>query len=144
MRRLLLILVIASALAAIAYALLGRGEPRPPRPLPEQDVAPEPPKAAEPDAIPAAATTATLVLRVRVPEGLSLPKGAEAGYRRFGNERRRALGADGTVRFTDVPVGLIDLVAEAEGFRGEPVPYSVQPNQPNEHVIVLEALPPPK
>ena len=145
MRRVLLVLVLAVGLAAIAYALLGGGEPRRRRPLPEQEEAPEPIAPTTSAPIPPAAATAPLVIRVKVPGDRALPAATQAGYRRFGNRRVRPPATDGTFRFSDAPVGALELVVEAEGFRADPVTIQVESNQTNEAVLVLEALePPPK
>jgi len=144
-RRILLVLVLAVGLAALAYALLGGREPRRPRPLPEQEEAPEPPPPVTSAPIPPAASTAPLVIRVKVPGDRALPVGVQAGYRRFGNRRLRPPATDGTFRFSDAPSGTLELVVEAEGYRADPVSIEVEPNQTNEAVIVLEVLaPPPK
>ncbi len=140
MRRLLLALVLAVGVAAVAYALVGGGEARRPRPLPEQEEAPEPPSSVPTAPIPPSAATAPLVIRVRVPGDGALPAGMQAGYRRFGNRRVRPAAADGTFRFSDAPIGAIDLVVEAEGYRAAPATIQVEPNQTNEAVVVLEAV----
>lgn len=143
MRRLLLALVLAAGIAAIAYALLGGRDDRRPRPLPEQEEAPEPVAPTPSAPIPPTATTAPLVIRVKVPGDRALPPGTQAGYRRFGNRRLRPAAADGTFRFSDAPTGSIELIVEAEGYRADPVAVEVEPNQTNEAVVVLEAPSPP-
>ena len=137
MRRWILVFVLAAGLAAIAYALLGASEPRRPRPLPEQEEAPEPSTLVRDTPIPTPAATGTLVVRVRVPEGAELPKKAEAGYRRFGQKRLRPVGSDGTFRFSDVPVGTVDAIAEVEGYESDTVTVTLVSGMPAEALIVL-------
>jgi hypothetical protein len=143
MRRWLLVLVLASGIAAIAYAVLGRSEPRRPRPIAEQEEAPEPSPALPNDPIPTPAATGTLVVRLSLPEGTELPAKAEAGYRRFGQKRLRPIGADGTFRFSDVPVGTLEAIAEVEGYQAEPVTVTLVPGMPAEALILLKATSPP-
>lgn len=143
MRRWILALVLASGIAAIAYAVLGRGEPRRPRPIAEQEEAPEPGPALPNDPIPTPAATGTLVVRLSVPDGKELPAKAEAGYRRFGQKRLRPIGADGTFRFSDVAVGTLEAIAEVEGYEAEPVTVTLVPGMPAEALILLKAAAPP-
>ena len=144
-KRLLLVLVLAAGLAAIAYALLGRGEPRRPRPLPDQEAAPEPTTALVETPIPAPSTFGTLVVRLRLPEGRELPANATAGYRRYGVNRLRPAAADGTYRFSDAPIDTIDAIAEVEGYESDPVTVTLVSGTPTEAVIVLRPIaPPPK
>ena len=82
------------------------------------------------------------MIRVKVPGDRAMPAGTQAGYRRFGNRRVRPPATDGTFRFSDAPIGALDLVVEAEGYRAGPVTIRVEPNQTNEAVVVLEALEP--
>lgn len=141
-KRLLLILVLAAGLAAIAYAFLGRGEPRRPRPLPEQEAAPEPTTSILDTPIPAPAAFGTLVVRLRPPEGAELPAKATAGYRRYGVNRLRPAAADGTYRFSDAPIGVVDAIADVEGYESDPVTVTLVSGTPTEAVIVLRPISP--
>ena len=145
MRRWILVLVLAAGLAAIAYAVLGGSEPRRPRPLPEQEEAPEPSNSVHDTPIPTPSATGTLVVRLRLPEGKELPSKAEAGYRRFGQKRVRSPGSDGTFRFSDVPVGIVEAIAEVEGYESDTVTVTLVSGMPAEALIVLRpVMSPPK
>lgn len=139
MRRWFLVFALAAAFAAIAYAVLGSSEPRRPRPLPEQEEAPEP-RPVTPMPLPPTATVGTFVVRLKFPEGTETPPNAMAGYRRFGTSRLRPASADGTYRFSDAPVGLLDAVADVEGFEADPVTVMLVAGTPTEAVIVLRRI----
>jgi hypothetical protein len=127
---------IAALVGAAAWLWVSdrRGTDRVKAPPLDEGTAPvEPPKRPEP-------TTGTLRIRVRTEDGTPVPPGTRAGFLRpGGTPRMRLAGGDGTFLFTDAPVGLVDLVAEADGWRTARGQVSVVPGvDAGETVLTLQ------
>ncbi len=136
--------VVAATLIALAagggFALwLASGGPPVRGPTPEQDAAPAPASSNPRVPVEALPTTGTLVVRLVVSDGSAVPPEARAGYERFGARRLRPAGADGTYRFTDVPVGPLEIVAETPGRKPARAPFHLVPGVPGETILVLPA-----
>jgi hypothetical protein len=86
-------------------------------------------------------TTGTLIIRVRTPDAVPLPAGARAGYVAGTVRRLRPAAADGTFRFSDAPLGKLEVVAEAEGYRAGSTVAVVQALVPAEVLVTLEPRP---
>jgi hypothetical protein len=136
----LLVLAAVGAAAVGAYLLL-RGEPA------GTDVTEPPAGGSRPEDPPGGErrlplpTTGTLVIRVRTPDAVPLPANTRAGYVDAGQRRLRAVASDGTFRFSDAPLGKLEIVAEAEGYRPGSGVAVVQPLVPAEIVVTLEPRP---
>ena len=134
-----MLLLIALA-AAVLWMWLGQAPTRPPAPEPD----PVPVVPMEPTR-PPPPTTGTLVIRVKTGDGSALPAATKAGYQRPGGPlRMRAPSPDGTFRFSDAPVGELDVTAEANGYRTAKNTVTLDPGVPTETVLTLEPLPPEK
>ena len=96
-----------------------------------------PPRPPEPDRVPNS-TRGTLIIRVRTPDSMPLPPGTRAGYVEGLERRMRPPAGDGTFRFTDAPVGKLDVIAEAEGYRPGTSVAIVTPQVPTEISVTLE------
>ena len=133
----LLVLVACGA----GYLWLGEpGAPPPTAPSPEVDRPPPPPPPSETRTRPLA-TTGTLRIRVSTEDGKDLPADARAGYAKYGGPpRMRSHDGDGTFLFTDAPVGEIEVIAEAKGYRETRQRVVVQPGVPAETVLVVPPL----
>ena len=139
MRPLPTILLVFLA-AAGAYLLLGGPAAPPPAP-PAAEVEPPPPPPPSETRTRPLATTGTLVIRVTTEDGKDLPEGTRAGYAKYGGPpRMRSQGGDGRFLFTDAPVGEIEVIAEAKGYREVRQRVVVQPGVPAETVVVISPL----
>jgi hypothetical protein len=104
---------------------------------PPEDMAPE----EDPDAIDgetrrARLTTGTLVVTVRTPDG-SVPADARAGYRYGGEDRWRRVNRTGEARFTDAPLGLLEVQAQAPGYTSGSQQYTVMAGVRADVVLLL-------
>lgn len=136
--------LLAATVAGLAVWLwLGEGGTPPPRvAAPEADAIPAspPPPEGPPRVVP---TTGTLVIRVTTEDGTAIPAGAKAGYTRPGGASRlRGPGPDGTIRFTDAPVGELDLIAEAEGYKRGTARVVIVPGVAAEAVVSVAPVDP--
>jgi hypothetical protein len=130
-------LLIALAAAGL-WLWLGGTPTRPPTPEPE----PRPPPAPYLPPRPPPPTTGTLVIRLKMDDGTEVPAGAKAGYQRPGGPlRMRAPSPDGTFRFSDAPVGTLDIVAEANGYRTAKNTVNLDPGIPTETILTLTPAP---
>ena len=133
-----MILLTALASALLWLWLGGGAPPRPPTPEPD----PTPPAIPSGPPRPPPPTTATLVIRVKMSDGSAVPAGAKAGYQRPGGPLKlRPPSPDGTFRFSDAPVGYLDVVAEANGYRTAKNTVNLDPGVPTETVLTLTPLP---
>ena len=127
-------LLLIAAAAAILWFSLGQTPTRPP--TPEVEPAPAQPPPLPPR--PPPPTTGTLVIRLKMSDGSEVPAGAKAGYQRLGGPlRMRAPSPDGTFRFSDAPVGPLEVVAEAKGWRPAKTIVNLDPGVPAETVLTL-------
>ena len=134
-------MLLLIALAAAGLWLWVGGSPTRP-PTPELEPVPTVPAA---PLRPPPPTTGTLVIRVRMADGTAVPAGAKAGYQRPGGPLKlRAPSPDGTFRFSDAPVGELDVSVEANGYRTVKNTVTLDPGVPTEAILTLEPLPPEK
>jgi hypothetical protein len=133
-------ILVALVLGGVAWLWIGKpGAPPPAAPSPELD-RPPPPPASEIRTRPPA-TTGTLVIRVSPSDGKDLPEAARAGYAKYGGPpRMRTRGSDGSFRFTDAPVGPVEVMADVPGYREAKGQVVVQAGVPSETVLVVEPL----
>ncbi len=139
MNRVLAATLIAAAVGGAFALWLGSGGPPARAPTPEQDVLPPPTPPAPRVAAEPVPTSATLIIRLRVADGSEVPIEAQAGYERFGVRRLRPPGADGTYRFTDVPVGPLAVLAETPGRKAVRATVTLVAGVPGEVILVLPA-----
>lgn len=133
----MLILILTVALAWALWSWLGTEEEWTPDALPE-DTAPEVSQPAPPPGTGVQLTTGVLTITVRTSHGAAPPE-ATAGYLRGYGERVRTVDENGQVRFSDAPLGEINLVAHAPGYEdGEQRRY-ISAGVPVDVVIVLES-----
>ena len=83
--------------------------------------------------------TGTLLIRLKTADGTPVPDDARAGYVRFGTPRLRPPAKDGTFRFTDAPVGRLDVTAEAKGWISDTVAVTLIGGVAAEAVVTLTA-----
>jgi hypothetical protein len=133
MPALLVVLSLAGA-GALAYWLLAPNES-------ESDEANKPVPVAPPERASPTPTTGTLIIRVRTPDSMALPSDTKAGYVDGGERRLRPAARDGTFRFSDAPLGRIEVVATAEGYRDGTSVAVVQALVPTEVLVTLEPKP---
>jgi hypothetical protein len=112
--RLLAVLAVTVALAWGVLRLLGNDEPAPQ--VPEDAPGRNAPVDAHTGRPLPAPRTGTLVVTVRSRAG-RIPRGARGGYRVGGVDRLRPVNARGQALFTDAPLGELETVAQAPGFR---------------------------
>jgi hypothetical protein len=106
-----------------------------PDPLPTAPAPKESP--ADPIAGRAIQTTGVVSITVRTREGAA-PEGTEAGYRWGDGERLKPIDQQGTVRFTDAPLGDLIVVAHADGYVTGTRRQFLSAGVPTDVVIVLE------
>ena len=111
--RVLPLLLACGAAAALWFGILDR-----PAPVsgPEAVEAPAG-GASQPEVAVREPKRGTLVVRVRTEDGSPLPPGTQAGYLVGRMERVRSAADDGTFRFADAPLGDVELIAKADGYR---------------------------
>src|SRR5262245_27186516 len=135
MRALAPVLLLAVAAFVAWWVLSDRSAASRP-PLPEPAEAPAAPAGPERPAR-TEAQTGFLVVRVRTAGGEAVPPKTAAGFDFLGSPRLRTVGEDGTVRFTDAPLGKVQATAEAEGYVATPVPVVVVAGIPAEAIVTL-------
>ena len=131
------VLLALVAAASLAYAVLKSTEAPPVEPEePAPAVATPPPTRKVP-----MPTTGTLVIRVMTPDSMPLPPGTRAGYVERDVRRLRPAASDGTFRFSDAPLGRVEVVAQAEGYQDGTAIAQVQPLMATEVLVKLGAKP---
>ena len=113
MRPILSVLLVL-AVAWGVHTLLSSGNDVADDDLPRPSAPPRPAPATDrPTRV--SASTGTLIIRVRTPEG-AVPNGARVGHELLGDPRWARVGDEGRHAFTDVPLGPVDALAEAPGY----------------------------
>ena len=134
----LLVVIALAAGGGVAWWLLRSSESVPVDPEEVQVVVPESADAGQRIPMP---TTGTLIIRVRTPDATPLPHDTRAGYLTGSDRRMRPAAGDGTFRFSDAPLGRIEVVATADGYREGTGVAMVQPLVPAEVLVTLEPKP---
>lgn len=127
------VLLTAALACGLASFLGGDGEETydglPADETPE-DTPPTPPGAAP-------LTTGVLTVTVRTSHGAAPPE-STAGYAFGRGERLRKVDVDGRVRFSDVPLGWVTIVAHAPGYEDGTMRKYLSSGVPVDLVIVLK------
>jgi hypothetical protein len=131
------LVLVALAGGAAWWAFRPAAEPPPPPVTPPPDDRPEPSPAGTLGGDVHRDGTGVLVVRVRTTDGSVVPAKTRAGFAPPEGSPRMRTVVDGTVRFTDAPVGTVAATAEAEGYEAAEVDVVVMDGVPAEAVVVL-------